>query len=284
MNVLHIVPQGGIANRVRAIISAQWMTERLGTELAVTWHSDAAIPASWNDLYEGPLPSPPPGLETRETLHLRNPAFIDPSDPAVRAADVVELRTCMACSFRPDIEALSYRFWAAVHPHLRGLTPCSEVRSLVDPIADRFGTHVLGVHIRTGGGAIGFKERYRATREAFFDEINRLRDETPGLQIYLASDAIDTAVAARARFGAALITMDDHVERDFRTTDTVEDLQVALAEIVLLSRTQRVLGTYYSSFAALAGAMGALPYKEMFRPDGDERFHTFKREAFEVGD
>jgi hypothetical protein len=78
--------------------------------------------------------------------------------------------------------------------------------------------------------------------------------------------------------------MDDHLDRDFRTRDSAEDAKVAMAEILLLSRTDKLLGTFFSSFAALAGAMGGLPYKELCKPDKEPRWRQFEREPFEVGD
>jgi hypothetical protein len=284
MNCVHLVPHGGIANRVRAIVSALWMTERLDTELFVTWRPGRFLQASWEDLYEGSLPSPPPGLDERDTLLLEDPTFIDPTDPAVRATDVLELSTCHAFSFRPEIRALSYRFWAAVRPFLLRLTPSPEVRALADRVARRFGPDVLGAHLRTGGGAIQFTTPNRAAREVFFTEIDRIREETPRMQVYLASDSPDDVAAARARYGTDLIAMDDHVDWDFRTTDSADDGKVALAELILLSRTQKLLGTYFSSFAVLAGAMGALPYKELCKPEKDPRWRQFEREPFEAGD
>jgi len=284
MNCLHLVPKGGIANRVRALVSALWMTERLGTELFVTWRSEKFLPASWEDLYEGTLPSPPPSLEERDTLRLEEPTFIDLSDPDVKTIDVLEVRTCHGFSFRPEIRALSYRFWAAVRPYLLRLTPSPEVLILADRIARHFGPHVLGVHLRTGGGAIEFRTPRRAMRDEFFTEIDRIREKAPRMQVYLASDSVEHIVAARARYEGALIAMDDFVHRDFRTTDSVEDVQVALAELVLLSRTERLLGTFFSSFGVLAGAMGALPYKELCKPDKESRWRQFEPKPFEAGD
>ena len=134
------------------------------------------------------------------------------------------------------------------------------------------------------GGAIEFETPNRATRDVFFDEIDRVLAEEPETQIYLASDSVEHISAARARYGTALITMDDHVDGNFRTTDTIESVQVALAEIVLLSRTEKILGTYFSSFAALAAAMGALPYKELCKLDKPPRWRQFAREPFAAGD
>jgi hypothetical protein len=260
------------------------MADRLGLELVVTWRPGPFLSASWEDLYTSMLPAPPRGMETRDTLVLKDPVFIDPTDPAIRAADVIELRTCMGVSFRPDIGALSYRFWGAVRPYLLRLTPSPHVHRFVDPVAARFGPHVLGVHARIGGGAIGFNTPNLATQDAFFSEIDLLLSETPDMRVYLAADSADIVAAARTRYGAALIAMDDFLDRDFRTTDSVDDVQVALAEIVLLSRTERLLGTFYSSFGALAGAMGAIPYKELCKPDKAPRWRQFAPGPIEPGD
>lgn len=284
MNCLHLIPRGGIANRIRAIVSALWMTERLGAEFFVTWRPEDSLPAAWEDLYEGTLPSPPSGLADRRTLRLEEATFLDLGDPPVQETDVLELRTCHAFSFRPEIRALSYRFWAAVRPYLLRLTPTSDVRALADGVFRQFGQDVLGAHIRTGGGKIPFNTPNRATREVFFAEIDRIREETPGTQVYLAADSAETVVAARDRYGPALIAMDDHIGWDFRTTDSVQAVKVAMAELVLLSRTGKLLGTYFSSFAVLAGAMGALPYKELCKPDGHSRWRQFEPGPMEVGD
>jgi hypothetical protein len=266
MNCVHLIPRAGLANRLRALVSAQWLSARLQKELYVTWEPDVFLPGSWEDLFEERLSSPPRGIKERDTLQLEEPTFIDPNDPTIQAADVLELRTCQAFSFRPEIKALSYRFWAEVRSHLLRLTPVEEVRSLVDRVFPHFGPHVLGVHIRIGGSRLEFLTPHRATPGAFFAEIESILAETPTTRIYLASDSFKTVSDARERFGDAVITMDAFVERDFRTTDSIEDIQVALAELVLLSRTNRILGTFFSSFGLLAGAMGALPYKELCMP------------------
>ncbi len=68
------------------------------------------------------------------------------------------------------------------------------------------------------------------------------------------------------------------------TASTVEGIQIALADLLLLSKTKRILGSFYSSFSAMAGIIGARPVKRIGRygdrSSGELDFTLFVKAPF----
>lgn len=50
-NVLYMIPSGGLANRMRAIVSGYWLAGQTGSRLQIIWFRDWALNAPFHELF-----------------------------------------------------------------------------------------------------------------------------------------------------------------------------------------------------------------------------------------
>ncbi len=276
MNYLHIQTRHGLANRLRALVSGMWMAERTGVALVLGWSRGHGLGCRFEDLFVNAIDQDTSKLEGRETIRYRNPRHIDPS--AYDNHEVLTLDTCQPFSHDPAVIVYSNEFWTAVRPYLSSLVPVEQVRRRVDAVAGRFDDSVLGVHFRWDGEHFKY-----TTPDMFFPEIDSVLQRDSGMRIYLATDSITSIERFRERYGDTVMTVDGDAPPLSRGRDDIEGARTALADLILLSRTQKMLGTFFSSFTELAGVLGAIPFKSVgsygTMPDEPREFSTRVRRS-----
>lgn len=259
--------QHGLSNRLRALISAKLLAEKSGRELLLIWTPDMHCNAAFPDLFLNK------DIEVRTTSdgidlanadvynYMDNEAgaeknkYIDdnsPRDIYVRSAYVLNHR---------------YSDWNAENEVLKTLTFHETVHRIVDGY-DVSGS--IGVHIRMGGGKGHDKTpwnrpanwsqdgqekmyywRERSHYTVFMEEIDRLLDKEPDLTFFLATDNQETYDLFIRKYGNKI----SYVKRDVFDRSVAQQ-QFALIDMVLLSRTKYILGSYWSSFTELAQRLG----------------------------
>ena len=108
---------------------------------------------------------------------------------------------------------------------------------------------LVGVHIRRGDHQ---KARTFSPLEAF---IEAMRAEPPDTLFIVATDDKKEKEALLATFGAERL----HFPAQVLTRASPKGMQDALLDFLALSRTQKILASYGSSFSELAAAYGAIP-------------------------
>lgn len=280
MRYLHVIPHGGLANRLRALASAMWVADALGMHLVLTWPKDHMTSLPVGVLLDDVFDLDGRRLAALPTTRFSDAMAIDVAPAADGGEDTVtEVRSCVPFSHSPAAPAFSRAFWTAIRPYLRRLTPVEEVRRLVERRSSGFDGRTLGVHVRSGAGPAHFDLAGRITLELFFSEIDRLLEDAPDTRIFLCCDAAFVAERFAQRYGGIVATT--HADAPgvaIGTFATAAGVRLALADLLLLSRTARILGSFYSSFSELAGVIGATPVKRLGGPGeigGETEFTLF---------
>jgi hypothetical protein len=158
---------------------------------------------------------------------------------------------------------------------MRSLVPSKAVQALVDGLDV---SDCIGVHVRMEGGpgldhqsydspdnwpAEGHTQiqywREKSHYARFMRRVDELLEADPGRRIFLAADMPETYDAFLRRYGDRLL----YLARD--TFDrSARQLQFALADAILLSRTPILLGSTWSSFSELATRLAKLDQRVEF--------------------
>lgn len=256
----HLIPAAGLANRLRAYASAAWIAEAVGARLIIDWRADQAHGARFGDLFTTLVDE---GVEKTSGLprkvlpmHLRR-LPLKLFDGA-RPDRVVELDTCFEVDVidaPADWPPLTER----IRKHLACLEPVPEVQQRVSELTSMLGGESLGIHIRAGED-VRFLSDGNVTAEQFLTATGQLAAELPEVKFYVASDSAAAVARFIERYGDRVITAGGPaapVKR--RNAATVEGVREALIDLLVLGRTRRILGTYFSSFSWLAAVAGAVP-------------------------
>ena len=264
------VPAGGVANRVRATLSAIALAEEAGIELKIIWFRDWALHAAFRDLFVPErLPSGVSIVEASVTDLL---VYDRPRQKNFRLPALFQKLLFRSCLYEHQIDGLRKQHfdfvrWAkqgrvylaaylAFHPYapelLHGIfRPVPQVAAEIDRRSSAFSAYTVGVHIRRTDNALSIEY---SPLELFFECLDKELAEHTDLCIYLATDSEDVKRAMHARYEGRVICAESKADRS--TTAGIRD---GIADLWTLARTQKVYGSFHSSFSELAAELGAIP-------------------------
>lgn len=251
---LTLVPSSGWGNRLRSIASARRLCAKLGATLHVRWDwgklEDFFLPM------EDLKPRPAGGAAPKKIRH-------NTSTPSPRVVDVtfpdIELNTCYTFGGSHEA-AVSLE---DVLPFLPKLQP--ELQGKVDEFAQSQSlATAVGMHIRRTDNK---KSKQGSPDRLFVEAATHAMNQ--GRRIFLATDNRETEEFMKSVCGDSLIlfpkrtSLEVRWPRKFDRTAAEDDL----IELILLSRTQFILGSYWSSFSGLAMKLNGSPDCRILRED-----------------
>lgn len=217
----------GLANRLRATVSGLCAAEELGREIIISWPTEYAFGATWNDLFE-----PQAWVATITASNLR--MCLSPQDWETEK----ERKTIRIKSYGAFTRPAS---WLG---HLRSLRP---LKVFQDRVTELFGgVTPIGVHIRRTDN---LKAILASPTSAFVEAMDKMKGP-----FYVATDDEKEYEAMAARY--PIIRREAFLERH-----SVRGIQDALVDFIALSRCSLILGSAASSFSEIAAAYGDTPLR-----------------------
>lgn len=266
-----LVPYGGLANRMKAIEALIVLTRDTGIHSTAIWFKDQGLNCSFNRLFQ---PLEISRLTLRNaflTDYLLNDRprkknfFVPRLFQKIRFdsclhEDEVTRRTYQNFDFRQWVLSHKKLYLSAClqfHPGNRqssftSFIPIPELQDRIDERCKDFAPHTIGIHIRRTDNLLSIE---KSPTELF---IRRMKEEVEmhdSVRFYLASDSPEEKKRLTTIFGDRVITDWKPVSRS-----TPEGVQDALVELYTLSRTRKILGSYYSSYSETAAEIGKIPF------------------------
>ena len=248
-------PHHGLCNKLRNFICSMKMASFLDAKLVVRWVPWDCCGAYFNHLFKNEYELDD-GHETgRSVVNQINLEYIDPC--LLEKYDIVKVGGHKPFSFEPEIQAWTSDFWNGVRPFFYKLQPVDEVSQLVNDVANEVGENTVGVHIRRGDHSVAHNvSKY----ELFVEEMKEQR----GANFYVATECQDILNKLVDIFGNRIIKIDDYCDVKFRSIRNCHHaIRVALAEMLLLSKTSKIIGSARSSFSTFPAIMAGIPFKRM---------------------
>ncbi|MCM1109121.1 MAG: hypothetical protein NC388_08720 [Clostridium sp.] len=268
---LTFVPAGGLCNRMRTMASVVTMMGELQKGVRIVWFRDSGLNATFSSLFE-PLNLPLvrfrearwTDLFTIDRPRTRNFHFtalwLSLFYPRrINEYEVTPLRR-QAFDFKAWADGgcgymSSYSDFYPYDPALlrRLFVPRPFLQALIDGRCAPFASapEVVGVHVRR----TDHPEAWDASPlEAFFAHLDAEVIRQPEVLIYLATDDEQVKAEMKRRYPDRVITSDAKADRTSQggIVDAVVDLYA-------LARTNRIYGSWHSSFSDLAAQLGDIP-------------------------
>jgi hypothetical protein len=286
--VVHVMH--GLGNRIRALISAMAFAQSTGRQLVVVWESDEHCRANFVDLFEikageqdiiviDELP-----LEWRQFNSagqhdaiwrdwiLYNYMEMD-GHGAVKdqtIQDVPQFNIYFKSAYVIVGNDKRLTGWDMANTQLKLLRPAVPVSSLVASTSAFMNlSSAIGVHIRSASldmekgidpiRAYGKDEtdvltfwRSYSDQETFFTEMRKIIHQDSSATFFVASDNVTAVDQARVLFPGHAFAL----KRESCDSRATACLQIALADMILLSKTRLLLGSPWSSFTEVAQRFG----------------------------
>lgn len=265
MTHITLVPQGGLCNRLRAALSALWLTEQFSDcRVEVAWAVSAECAAPFHRLFE-------PESYTGDRFSVRPYNwFYTPVCRANLHLPGLLRRFCYDAqwvNFRSNLTATQLSRRIAVHRRLyvstgydlcatpgdmwRRLQPLPHLQRKIEALSRSFSRHTVGLHIRRTDNAVSMAH---STEPMFFEAIRRTISEDPMADFFLATDDHLLKDRLREAFPDRIFTQHCRGSRA-----ELRGIEEAVVDLFCLARTSRLLGSYWSSFTDAAAQLGNLP-------------------------
>ncbi|MDQ2070149.1 galactosyltransferase-related protein [Natronospira bacteriovora] len=258
---MYIDAQHGLGNRLRAIASAAAIAKNTDRELVVIWQPDHHCDCRIHDIteYSGPVieesfvtQAPRMGIAVHNYMEIEPGAEKDePIDLDYDGSIYVRSAYVLNCSETS---------WGAENEFLRSLIPTPEVQGLIDSVKQ---PNEIGVHVRMEAGEGLDHNSYDSpmnwTKEGHsqlhywrgMSHYERFMKHISGIggapSIFLAADRPEIYSEFKSAYGGRVAFLRrDVFDRSRR------QIQFAMADAILLSRCNRLLGSTWSSFSELA--------------------------------
>lgn len=265
MNHITLVPQGGLCNRLRAILSALSLIEHgaVDARLVVGWDDGLECAARFDQLFQ-PLDSPHATIVprrwtdrpiTRRNLHwpafLRN--FVYTRQYANRPPSAEELRLCFASHSDAAVYvSTGLAFCDYPAEYVRRLRPLPHLQERIDSLSAAFTPgHTIGIHIRRTDHVTAIAESPDAL---FVDAIADAISADAEAHFFLATDDSALKRSLMTRFPGRITAQDCR-----GTRSDLGGMEEAVVDLWTLARCSRIIGSYWSSYTDTAAEIGGIP-------------------------
>lgn len=257
--------QFGLTNRLRALASAYVFAQKSQRELILVWEPDLHCDCVFGDLFHLP------DFEVKDTLDTPLEGFAiyncmetEGNDP-LPFVENQSSKDIYVKTYNPVQSSLSDR--KAEDHFLKALKPADEVSILINQISGI--SSKIGIHLRQQGRKDGVAwespggqwtdESQRELdfaramgHEAYFiSEIEEILKDQPDAKFFVAADKVHVAKGLEERFPNKVV----YLNRELNDR-SLESIRYGLTDLLLLSRCESILGTYFSSFSEMAERMG----------------------------
>lgn len=270
MGKITFVPVGGLANRMRAVASAVTLARKTARELQIVWFEDWALNAPFCQLFK---PVEEAVCRLRDASRMDYALLDRPRSRNLhfpRVYQKLRFRSCLYERFITPLCKKNFDFeaWARQGGDVymasytafqkydyawigRLFVPVDEIVREVENRCHHFSEDMIGVHIRRTDHVDSIQ---KSPIELFYQKLDKDISENSRTGIYLATDSEEVKRAMKERYGERIRTSDKQADRS-----STEGIRDGIADMYTLARTQKIYGSFQSSFSEMASQIGGAP-------------------------
>lgn len=263
------IPVGGLANRMKAVASAFILSQQNQIETNVIWFQDWALHAPFNTLFE-PIHSP--NICIKEASLIDHIIYDRPRTKNLYIPRIFQYFMFCSCLYEKTIQDLKkqnfdFKNWIQKgHVYMASyldfqeistdilrqlFIPLPTIQARIDQLCQQFSPYTLGVHIRRTDNTASIEQ---SPIELFITAIDKEIDLNVDVSIYLATDDESVKQELKKRYRKRLIYVKDKADRS-----SIAGIQGGIVDMYVLARTQKIFGSFHSSFSELAAQIGNIP-------------------------
>jgi hypothetical protein len=260
-----INPKGGLCNRLRVINSGLGLSKCIERPLKVLWYLSPECHCSFYSLFQKPDDFDVVDLKAarpiqskvirkfhkmcdRRLLRLKYQRVLMQDDVDQLLKQKYDFNHL--CSARSVYICCCNRFYE-MHQRFPFLKPIPSLQQIVDRYTGQYDACTVGVHIRRTDHRMAIQHSFDA---GFIDAMKHEIQHHPNVKFYVASDSPDVMSRFTELFSDRIIWHPKEYRRD-----TPKGVQDALIDLLCLSKTTKVIGSYYSSFSETAAQIHRIP-------------------------
>ncbi len=265
--MVFIEPHGGLANRLRVIASFNKLN--INNKLLVYWVNNCDLGAEFLQLFDII-----PNIEFKNQLSNKSKYIKNSHQDNYFKKKIVSIsnslmgidfclndelvknyRNSNNFKYLKDIDKFKNIYYRGCEEIVNTsnndfyiFNPIQNIQKLIDTYFDNFSDKIIGFHIRRTDHQLAKKN---SPNQLFFNKAEDLIDN--GFQIYLASDDKELEDYMIKKYGKNNIKTQN--KSSFNRND-LNGMKEAVIDMFLLSKTNQIFGSYWSSFGTVAAKIG----------------------------
>lgn len=252
--MLIIQPIGGLCNRIRAINSAMVLAKKRGEKLTVIWNINSELGCPFEELFQKTDAFSVINIHSKWNL---KKLFYQFTRKRIGNEDIRANRDSHGLT-DAYIRTLGSSLYIATEEHFfechdySAFSPTKELTNRINALTSSFAEHNVGVHIRRTDNrpAIG-----KSSTQAFVASMQKELAEHPDTMFYLATDDFKEEEYMRRVFPGHILSNET---RDL-SRDSIAGIKDALLDLMCLAATDKIIGSYFSSFTDIAADIQGIP-------------------------
>ncbi|MEI6696159.1 MAG: hypothetical protein WCO13_08830 [Bacteroidota bacterium] len=273
-NVILLEPHGGLANRMRVIVSGLWLAGKLNKKIKLIWNLNSDLNCSFEELFEA-IPNIE-CIEKKKALFMFRSTFQKPllKRLIIKCINVLvsgkyvvfEDRTVkMIMNKEIDIVALgksnktlyfmTCEEFGDNHSEYKYFIPKPDIQQKIDRQCNQFNSKTIGVHIRRTDHEIAIK---LSPTELFIQRINEDLAKDPEINYFLSTDDAATEIQFKMLFGDKIMC----TEKEFSQNSSYA-IKNALVDFYCLANTNKIYGSSSSSFSYIAARINGIKIENL---------------------
>lgn len=251
--MIYVEPCGGLCNRMRAINSAFYISKKYNLEMTIIWNMNSDLFCEFDRLFIFPKNIKvvtiknnfPMKLARIIRYQLTMQKFDDKRIEANRNNKTIDMSMI---DFSKDVYfKTGHQFFDFDSFSVFEIN--EKVMYSANKIINNYSSNTIGVHIRRTDNE---KSKENSKIENFVNKMNKEIEYDNEVKFYLATDDKEVETYLISIFGDRIISFEEKVLN--RASE--EGIGDALIDIVCLSRTNRIIGSYWSSFSEVSAQLG----------------------------
>jgi hypothetical protein len=268
------IPNGGLCNRLKCLISSLRIGERLQRNFFLYWPVNALCGSAFSHLFQNSF-SQIDISQLRKIIRKGNWEYYSDSIDSLRGEkEYILLNTWRYLLFPEEIP----ENFATVYPNARGndidfefgripfhirkeiisfvdtLKPVDNIEKIINEYMQKYDfSNTVGIHIRRADFLSTFSLCVKiSSNEKYIHRMHEIISNRPDVQFFLSTDCEKTEKEFLDIFGRKIFVF----PKENRNRDNPNAIREALIDLLLLSKTGRILGTYMSTFNEMAWWFG----------------------------
>lgn len=277
--MITVKPYGGLGNRIRVLYSILGLNQDLGHEVKILWECSSDLNCLFEELFVCPdnwrIRNIEQGLYQKLYQYSLSKLRLSKFRPFIYDLvlldyNIVKIRR-ESGDFHTLLKNHSSIYLESCHHFFNGskitdfLTINPAIEKQAQTIYQNFDSPVYGIHVRTTDNHISKKY---SPSDAFKVIIrDKLRKESDA-RFFLATDSKKVEQVFQDEFKEKIITSNnDELDRNSN-----QGIKNALIDMICLSRTRKVYGSFYSSFSKISAKLSGIECESVVEgsPNFDE--------------
>lgn len=272
--MITVKPYGGLANRLRVIDSSYQLAKEIDQEMEVIWEMSPELNCSFSKLFMIPddISFTERSIDSLlkkarkkiRKLILKSGIRIPKGyDKYFIDDDVFSFKNNP--SIVEELKNYSNIYIETVHLFYKNsdsytiFSPVPEIIRSVDKIKNQFAENTIGIHIRRTDNALSIKHSPLSEFKKVMDaELSNDRNT----KFFVATDSPSDEARLKSDYPGKIITYDKEISRN-----SEKGIQDALIDLLCLAGTNKIIGSYYSSFSDVASYMGGIKLTLIYAAD-----------------